>query len=106
MRDEAAETAPGARPGCTPAWLGASLGLIVSICEMGTGGLKLHSCLLLCWSGGEEAGRDRKSGGRVGLACGTCLDTHGPSSSPGPHHTLDPCHVAGCHLLPGMPLSN
>lgn len=64
--------APGSRPGPTPAFLEASPGLSVPICKTGMGH-KLHSPLLLCWSGGEVAGRENRSNDGGGPALGPAL---------------------------------
>lgn len=51
---------PGSRPGPTPAFLGGLTGPQLSPSVKWVWGLKLHSPLLLCWSGGE-AGRENRS---------------------------------------------
>lgn len=101
----------GSRPGPVGALLAALHGLGAPTCEMGMG---THAPLLLCWSGGEAAGKEGRPGDGAGLTPGTCtgLGTRGTPSSHSPSRALAPQNTLNgpptgkgqtqCRLLPGV----
>lgn len=87
--------APGSRPNPVPALLAALLASMPPSVKWGGDPHSIHSPLLLCWSGGEAAGKERRPKDGAGLTHGTCpgLGAQGTPASHSLSRALAPWHI-------------